>query len=273
MRNRVAVAPGYGRHGGPAVAYRVYVGVLGGILADLPAVPDPIVRAAAVVALRNFLQVRAWAEPGRADAKDLLWQQVRQIDVDQRCSAVHLAYGRPRDLRGYRSCRAGRRLEGHVRERGDRDGYRGYAPQAALHGCPNGTGTEHVEAEVCAVVDARHDQVERLVVERLQGENRAVGGRALYGCGVDAGYGRLDRTRANDVGDGYGCADAAVVAIGRDDGDAAHWRQGRGEAPEAVGVNAVVVGYEDSHGNPAIVSAGRPGGYVWAYPAGRPVIR
>ena len=85
-----------------------------------------------------------------------------------------------------------------------------------MHGSANRARQKNVGSHVRPLVDAGEDDIEWLVIEPLVCENHAVGGRSLYGVGLDTLHRRANAVRPYHVQQRHSSRYAAPVPVGSD---------------------------------------------------------
>ena len=128
---------------------------------------------------------------------------------------------------------------------GLRQGDRGNAQHRPLHRAGDGARVGDVLGDVLAAVDARKDEIGRMVGHDFPDpHDDAVGRRAFQGE-----MARPDFPQPQRVAEGERMGDARLVVLGRDDGHVVRkLARDQFEELEPRCVDAVVIGEQDSHG-------------------------
>ena len=234
-----------GGYGDIAFLDRLQIGaVIEGVL-DLVE-PEPEIAVAARVAAFDDGAARIVVEtlPDDADALDRLGCDCGEVDVDQRA----LGHRRVQQGREHLGPPFARRAERHIIahafagiDLAERD--RAHPCQRALDGGGDGAGIGDVVGQVCPAVDAREDQIGGRGHDGAERHHHRVGRRA--GDGKTPLSELLQADRAGE-GERMACA-RLLLGRGADPDIVGELACDVLQHLEAGGVDAVVIGEEDSH--------------------------
>ena len=143
-------------------------------------------------------------------------------------------------------------------EQGEPDG--GDAAHGAFHGGGHGARVDHVDGGVAAVVDSAHEQVGQVVLTKDlgHGELDAIHGGSRARAGFADAAAEFERVEPEDAAERDGVAHAALGAVRRDDIHVAEFGHRLGEALDALGRDAVVIGDDNAGALARGVGSGHP---------------
>ena len=223
----------------------------------------PVIRVAPrVTALFVFFNKAGGAHAGDPQAGELVIGTVGNIDVPEDARGNLQAAGD--DLFDQLATNAGCSVPAGVGEgvEGKRD--RGNAHDRAFGGGRDGTGIEHADAGIGAEIDAAEDEVGLGVEQQADGEFDTVGRGAADG-GPKWRLTRRPRAGVQRFAERDSMANCRAFAVGGDDVDLAEVFDSVVKGVDASGLDAVVVGNQNSHDGWDV--AGGEGG--WQAASGR----